>query len=234
MTPTRPKPSSSITGNSLQKSPRLKKVSGIKLCQKRAKRMHTSWILFGLLQNSWNGNNAMQNMVTLQKQWKPATTSSPSTLAAKPNLLSITQTTCSPDYLGHVSLGPASVCRDSHQHTTHHPGYQAAYTLPTGSHMDPNQKSFTLNLFSSGISGANPGIRTCGIAPLSTAPLTSCSTNKKPDYKSDNLERKHQRPVESTQVQGELESQAKTTTEPAGRLIPQFDFSLQYIDLHSL
>ena len=38
--------------------------------------------------------------------------------------------------LGTSSLGPASVCRDSHQHPEHHQVYQAAYTLQTGSHKD--------------------------------------------------------------------------------------------------
>ena len=40
--------------------------------------------------------------------------------------------------LGTSSLGPALVCRDSHQHPEHHQGYQAAYTLQTGSHKDSN------------------------------------------------------------------------------------------------
>ena len=67
-------------------------------------------------------------------------------------------------------------------------------------------------LYQEAFPGANPGIRKCGVAPLSTAPLTSWSTKQENQTTNHTIRKgKHQRPVESTQVHGELESQAKTT-----------------------
>ena len=83
----------------------------------------------------------------------------------------------------------------------------------------PQLNPTPLNLFqvvfpgaNPGITGANPGIRKCGIAPLSTAPLTSCSTKQENQTTNHTIRKgKHQRLVESTQVHGKQESQAKTT-----------------------